>query len=167
MDKYQTIFPRLGALIIDGIILVPVGYFASFITFLFGTNPALVIISQFLTSAFAVFYTIMLHAKYGQTLGKMACGVKVIDISESDITLQQSIIRSSPQLIQLLFFLLIQASATSPETGINKFFFENGMAIYGGIFICWSLADTIVALADKEHRALHDFIAKTIVIKTK
>lgn len=35
-----------------------------------------------------------------------------------------------------------------------------------GLMWIWNIADVIVALSTEKHRALHDYIAGTVVVKT-
>jgi uncharacterized RDD family membrane protein YckC len=166
MDKYQTIGARFLALIIDAIVLLPIGFVSSFFMAVFGNTISVVYISQFFSLSLVVLYSIVLHAKYGQTLGKKVCSVKVFDISESEITLQQSIIRSSPQLVQLLLMVLAQASYFSSGSSIDQTIISYGVPIYAVLYVGWNIADIIVALSNDKHRALHDYISGTVVIKT-
>lgn len=189
MDKYQTISSRFFALFIDGIVLIPISFLIPFLTILSGINYSAIFVAEFFTSLLGVSYYIFLHAKYGQTLGKKICRVRVINSSEIDlnvdlinqpsitktpsekasysrITYQQSILRSSPQLVQIMGLVLGQASLNSDESVASKFYLEYGNGIIIGLIIVWTIADIIVALSNDKHRALHDYIAGTVVIKT-
>ena len=165
MDKYQTIGSRFGALIIDSLVLIPISIASQLLAVFFSNNQNFIYATQFFTTFLTTAYYVIMHARNGQTLGKLACKVKVVNLEEEDITLQQSIIRSLPQIIQLLMLALVPAIMKSPDNQINQFFLLYGVGFYGVFLIVWSLADIIVAFSSEKHRALHDFIAGTIVVK--
>ena len=53
-------------------------------------------------------YSVLMHGFWGQTIGKMLCGIKVIDISEKPITLFRAFLRDSvPIAIELLLVVYI------------------------------------------------------------
>ncbi|MEO6588303.1 MAG: RDD family protein, partial [Pyrinomonadaceae bacterium] len=118
-------------------------------------------------SAVPVLYIILLHGFYGQTLGKMAMKLKVLDISERPITFTQAVVRSLPQLLPVF----ISASALSNQISPQDDAFTNN--IFGIIltasyvlYSLWNLFDIIVCLSSDKKRALHDLIAGTVVVRT-
>src|SRR5688500_17287016 len=98
LEKYQTIGSRCVALIIDSIVLIPLWGLGSLINSSVGSTSLSTFVISTLASLTAVFYNILMHALFGQTLGKMLVKVKVLDISEVPINLGQAAIRSLPQL---------------------------------------------------------------------
>ncbi len=80
-EKYHTFWNRFLALIVDGLILWPLEWIDSYI--LSGTIGAVGIVAWgVIYSISTVFYYVAMHTMYGQTFGKMAAGVKVLNVSE-------------------------------------------------------------------------------------
>ena len=91
-EKYSTFAPRFWTGSVDGCVLWPVGFLAAVLLSLELPKVlvALITIVQTLTW---LAYTIHMHAKYGQTYGKMVCKVKVVDFqTEGAITFRQAFI---------------------------------------------------------------------------
>src|SRR5512145_457915 len=72
--KYTTGGRRFVAGIIDGIVLMPLALIHNRV---FGSNisPTLIIIWLLISFPAVWLYSVLMHGYYGQTLGKMACGV--------------------------------------------------------------------------------------------
>jgi uncharacterized RDD family membrane protein YckC len=162
MEKYQTLRRRFGALVIDSILLGIGNLIISYaLRLLIESNPTILWIAISLLNLMTVFYFILLHNFYGQTIGKKIAGVKVIDDSESPINFGQSVLRSLPQLIPALFTLTIINPNLYAEEGTSII---SSIILYAaGIF---NIFDIVVCLVNEKHRALHDYIAGTIVIRT-
>jgi uncharacterized RDD family membrane protein YckC len=80
MDKYNTLLKRIGAGIIDAVIFLPF----TFLDSLVGQNKFLFLFIGLLYIAAWSIYTIGLHSRYGQTVGKRIVGVKVCNIHETN-----------------------------------------------------------------------------------
>lgn len=163
MEKYNTFFKRFGAGIIDGMVFVPFSILASDVS----NNKALFIIVMFLYLLFWLIYTAGMHARFGQTLGKMATGIKVYNINEeSTITLTAAIARESfwcaAQLIALINFIFVTLERNAGEVILEKY---NDSAAF--ITICWILIELITMLTNLKRRSLQDFIANSVVIKIR
>ena len=167
MEKYQTIGHRFVALIIDALVMIPLGIAASLFT-TFAPNSKFDFLSSNLVSLAIVFYYILMHARYGQTLGKMAMKVKVLDISEQPITFTQSVIRSLPQMFPVFITASIASSDLISPSGNNTTgnFLSVATTVFYVSYFVWEIGDIISALISEKKRALHDFIAGTVVIKT-
>jgi uncharacterized RDD family membrane protein YckC len=160
MDKYETFGRRVGAAILDSFVLFPVGLGISFVFLLIGdAAPLLGSAAAGLVSAI---YYIFMHYRFGQTVGKMAARVKVLDDSENPINFGQAIIRSLPQLLAPMFAVSFSTAGEPPDGDSGGFW---ASMIYG-LTALFSVANVIVCLANEKRRALHDFIAGTIVVRT-
>lgn len=163
MEKYQTFGRRVGAWILDSFILFVVNWL---LTFALMTSPVLMadsapmMILWAIPGFIAALYDILMHYFRGQTLGKMAVKVKVLSDSETPINLGQSIARSLPQLLGPMFAVSFATAADSAEA-IN--YWDN---VLYGVTIAFSIVNAIVCLANEKRRALHDFIAGTVVVRT-
>ena len=165
MEKYQTVGARFVAMLIDLLLVVPIGLIDEGVKLLNIPQPILsiwVVISSF---AFAVYF-IITQGLYGQTLGKKLMKVKVVDISENPINFRHSILRELPNLI-FSFLSIFALSTPLLLDSEGKFDFSLNPisnAIYF-LMIAWGLADVVTALCNKKSRAIHDYIARTVVVK--
>jgi len=166
--KYQTGFKRLGAAIIDIIVFIPFILIEQWAQE--KNDNSSVIISYIILNAFLpLLYSIILHYRYGQTLGKWVVGVKVVDISElKGLTLKQSVVRDSFGLVTevagLVYFVTIFMNADRSEFLYDLY---NDYADFTTLpFFCWAGIELISMLMNRKRRAVHDFLAKSVVIRS-
>lgn len=152
-DKYQTFGPRFLASIVDGLIFLPLGLVNMAVVRL-EVSPAIHYLWVLLMTIAPLCYTVILHALYGQTLGKMAGKVKVVDLNENPITFHHAVLRSLPQI----FFSFAMIFFSSQ-------FDSNLLTVTIILYSIWSILDIIVFFVSDKRRALHDFVAGTVVIK--
>ena len=95
--RYQTFWPRFWAGFLDALVFFPFAM-VSMVAYREAVPIPLRVI-WYLTSAFAFLaYVVLMHARYGQTLGKMATHVKVLDVSESTgLPLRREVVVHFPQ----------------------------------------------------------------------
>lgn len=108
-----------------------------------------------------------MHAQFGQTAGKMATGVKIFDESEeSDITWTQAVLRD---IVPVFFFLVsviyLASIGTSIETALQTEATGFLLNAYVYASLAWGLAEVITMLFNSKRRAVHDFIARTVVVR--
>lgn len=164
-QKYQTGLKRLGAAIVDGIVFMPLLLVDQW---LLGKtdNNSLIISWTIFTTFLTLFYSIFAHYKYGQTIGKWVTGVKVLDISESNtLPLRQSILRDSfylvIEVIGLLYFMFLVL-----QTGKTEYILNDYRSFADQPILWWTLIELISMLTNPKRRAVHDFIARSVVIRT-
>lgn len=167
MEKYQTIGPRFLALLIDSLLMIPLSILIMALSG-FISSPKIGFLLTGALSAAPVIYTILMHAYCGQTLGKMAMKVIVLDISEHPVTFAQAVIRSLPQLVPVFIAASVSISTmTSPASNEAR---SDLLGIITSVayilYFVWQIGDIISALATEKKRALHDFIAGTVVVRT-
>jgi len=164
-QKYQTGLKRLGAAIVDGIVFMPLLLVDQW---LLGrtNNNSLIISWTIFTTFLSLFYSIFAHYRYGQTIGKWVVGVKVLDISETKtLSLRQSILRDSfylaIEIIGLLYFILLIF-----QTGKTEYIFNDYRSFAYQPILWWTLIELISMLTNQKSRAVHDFIARSVVVRT-
>ena len=119
-------------------------------------------IASFLAVLIAIAYFGLMHGSKGQTLGKMAGKLKVVNMDGSDITMGKGFARAflylGPNLLQpLAMFVIGMTPGANPALGAAQF-----LALAAGIYL---LANIILALVDRAmQRALHDRLAGTRVV---
>lgn len=166
MDKYNTVGSRFAASFIDGIIMIPVGILSGILPVM-GSFSKIAIVWNIIISLIPVIYTIWLHTVSGQTLGKMAMKVKVLDISERPITFTQAVIRSLPQMLPVFISAstFIRQIQSSTITEFSNDFFETVLTGAYIFYAVWLIGNIISALVTEKKRALHDLIAGTVVVR--
>ncbi len=162
-SKYQTGWARFWAAFIDGLVFLPLGFIEDY--FLLPTENKLGMISWIIFTALLSYaYSVLLHAKYGQTLGKMALKVKIIDQSETkSITFRQAFMRDSVgmaiSLVAVIFLFFQFADVKLIEKNYDEFLMP--------WFFSWIIIELVTMLFNQKRRAVHDFIAGTVVVRTK
>ncbi len=163
-DKYLTFWPRFWAPDIDNVVLwIPTSLipYAIYRTFDLEGNAANLLFG--LVCFINFLYTIYFHGMYGATIGKMITKVEVVDaISEGPITFKQAIMRDSPPII-ISIIILLYAFTTGNDISEDNFEHFSYMPM---IALLWFLAEVITMLTNKKRRALHDYIAGTVVIRS-
>jgi uncharacterized RDD family membrane protein YckC len=167
MDKYKTFGPRFWAGFVDGLVFLPINVFDSYLS-----SPArgpTILISWAIVSYSAFWlYSVSLHARYGQTLGKRAMHVKVMDVSEERIpSLRQAFLRDVGYIAlntSSLIYFIYTVVAHKYVTGTEQVNSLPGM-ILAFASLGWFLLEVITMLTNSKRRAIHDLIAKTVVLK--
>ncbi len=157
--KYTSFWDRLFAGIVDGIVFIPLGIIQLYFLDVDSPQTAFFIVAL-VNAALFYGYSIIMHHKFGQTLGKMALSIKVIDEDEEtmNITLKQAFLRDC---IPLAFDLIIFTTALVSLVRTDHFddsYFDLPETI-------WFLVELITMMTNSKRRAAHDFLAKTVVVK--
>ena len=118
------------------------------------------------TIQFAV-YSITLHALCGQTFGKIALDVKVVDhVSEKDISFKQAFLRDCVPVVMLLLLIVISIFIPDEKAQEVPEWLFYGMMVFGFSYFLWHLLEIVTMLFNEKNRALHDIIAGTVVVRT-
>ncbi len=156
-DIYWTGLERLVAAIIDAIVLaLPFVVIAANTRLLSESiDRTLGIVNTFIP----LIYSVFMHYRYGQTIGKMVMKVKVVDLSgNKSISLKQAVLRDSIWIVLQLLDFVIEYYRLDDLHKLR-------MTDVNNIAICWTLLQLISMLTNSKRRAIHDFIAGTVVIK--
>ena len=108
-NKYSNFWRRFFAILVVSIVFLPLEWIDDYV--LSGViNSGGVFAWGVAYSLIGITYYVGMHAKYGQTIGKMVTRVKVVDISESrNLTLKQSCMRDIVPIILIPFQLYLYA----------------------------------------------------------
>jgi uncharacterized RDD family membrane protein YckC len=162
-DKYRTGLKRLLAAIVDGIVFMPLLLVDKWL-YSSNHNPTLLTIWLIFTSFLPILYSIILHYKYGYTIGKWVARVKVLDVSETHtLTLKQSIMRDIVLLLVQaigLFYILVYVIQNNGGSFISDYDDFAGMPLF-----IWTIAELISMITNAKRRAIHDLIAKSVVVR--
>ena len=168
MEKYRTFWPRFWAGFVDGLVFLPVTLFDKYLSSPAREPGVLIAWAIFSYSAFWV-YSVLMHARYGQTLGKKALGVKVLDVSEERIpSLRQAFLRDVVYVALSVFSLIFFIYLVAAHKYVDESVLENSLPgrIFGYASLGWFLLEIATMLTNSKRRAFHDFIANTVVVKT-
>lgn len=174
---YAGFWARLGSLLLDGIIMMPVIFLTLYLN---GLGKNIYFITFIPNFIFGLWYGIYLPKKYGGTPGKLIVGIKIIRIDGQAIDWKESFLRYSINFALILFSVimmtvcLLQADdsvytslswlkQTQYLMSLSPTFFK----VHTWISNIWIYGELAVLLTNKRKRAIHDFIAETVIVKAK
>jgi len=164
INKYSTFIPRFFASIIDGIVISIISASLVFLGSKLGGNGQVVF--EYIDAVQFVVYSVTLHAIYGQTLGKMALEVKVVDcITEKNISTKQAMLRDCVPIAMIVLGILTSISIQLTGTNQVPDWLLYGTLVFTASFSIWHLLEIVTMLFNEKRRALHDFIAGTVVVR--
>jgi len=168
---------RFGAIWIDLIVLLPFLILFEYLESLHRTVRFFTVVPSTL---FFWAYQIYFHARWGATVGKMVTGVQITRLDGTPIGYREALKRFSVDSVLGLWMIAAQLFALSRMTDgdfANLAWLERTEhlatlmpAWYKPLTYlqsAWFWSECIVLLTNKRRRALHDFIAGTVVIKKK
>jgi uncharacterized RDD family membrane protein YckC len=171
--RYAGFWPRLLAGLLDFLVFLPMVALYLWASS-FSRNIALFIEVPY--DLLWPLYSIFFHARWGQNIGKMLAGIRVVRLDGTQITWREAMLRFS---IDTVFAV---ASAISNFIGLLQFppeqyqalgWFERTgrvgeLAPFSSELVVamnlWVWSELIVLLLNRKRRALHDFIAGTVVV---
>lgn len=158
---------RVGAQIIDSLVFLPIAILSFWNMFSVKSMILLVFVSLP-----GLIYKPFMESFYGATLGKMACGIKVIDESGNRVSLPVAYARFFPFLLQgaiglVSMFIIF----SSPQFESVKWFTDLAQVQQGDFLRPISMVMNIVVFVDCvvvaftfRKRALHDMLAETFCV---
>ena len=172
---YGGFWRRLGAIFIDVALMVPVASLLYMIERQNRTMPLILILPNL---AFAAWYSIFLVVRLGGTPGKLAMGLRITMLDGRPVTLRAAALRHSVDFAFVVISTVVVAVATTklPEaTFFTSNFIDRARALepfyprwYDVVDVAgsvWMWSELVVLLTNRKRRALHDFIAGTVVIR--
>ncbi len=166
VTRYSTFWRRFWAACIDGFFFVIVLYIeCKLLGVEFDSQDRFL---QALNGVQLAIYAILMHGFFGQTLGKMAMGVKILNHdTETRITLKQALRRESVNLfLNVTWVLFILAIAISIGlSGAVSTGFTVAIVGFSLLTALWGLSEFVTMLFNEKRRALHDFIGRTVVVR--
>jgi uncharacterized RDD family membrane protein YckC len=172
--NYATFWQRFAAGWIDFFVLLPLILAHSWLESISRLAALLLVIPM--ASAYAA-YTIYCHARFGQTVGKHAMGIRVVRVSGERIGWREAWLRSS---VDVAFAALEAIASYVALTSIADVDYYRGwmqrgeslralepdwLAWTSAASQVWVWSEVVVMLSNKRRRALHDFIAGTVVAR--
>lgn len=173
-SKYATFWRRVGAILLDGLIFLPVASGALFLAHA-SSDPMSQSAPGLIASLLYCLYSIILHGRNGQTVGKLATGVRVLDLAEERLTVAQAITRDLvPLSLSIASFVVIVnvglpaglsgVGSASLMPGLDFARLTPGLALLAINFI-WGLLEILTMTTNRRRRAVHDLIAGSVVVR--
>jgi uncharacterized RDD family membrane protein YckC len=173
---YSGFWPRLGAMLLDGIIMIPVLIVTIFLD---SFDKHLNLLTLFAHFLFNFWYSVYLPYKYGGTPGKLIVGIRIVKLDASAIGWREAVLRESVYLIiSVIDAIIMTAAIFMADNEVYKNLgwvqqmeyldsFAVGSGIRTSLLQLWTWSEMIVLLTNKRKRAIHDFIAGTVIVKSK
>ena len=163
IERYSTFWPRFCAPSIDQIVLWPIVSLVPAIIYTVWELTEMMNTALILgVPTTYILYSIYYHGRYGATIGKYLCKVKVVDAqSEAPISMKQAFLRDCiPFAIVVL--ILIHVLIMGPEAQIGN---KSPTSFLSWTYLLWFIVEVLTMLTNSKRRALHDFIAGTFVVR--
>ena len=174
--RYAGFWPRLGALLLDFLIFLPLialQIWALQHYRLFG------LYSLVPGTLLGLFYSVYLVRRYGGTPGKLIVGIRIRKLFGEPVGYREAFLRYLPDCVfgLLISVALIIAVFQMSDTEYHALSFhervvrmhELAPSWYKPTEIVqnvWFWGELLVLLTNRKRRALHDFIAGTVVVHT-
>lgn len=160
--RYRTLHRRLLAMWGDSTIFMVIGWFWLVPTELF-TSPLLQALGLLGLDIGFYFYRALGHAVSGQTVGKRLAKLRVVGVGGSAITMRQAFTREAVLLagyavsfVAMVLYVALKQS-TPPPTAV--------LTVLSVVIFLGFCGDPLFALLNPSRRALHDVLARTVVVR--
>ena len=164
-DLYKTFWPRLGAAFLDTAALAPLIWIDQ-VLWNFTDSSILLFLWVLIYQAVSLIYYIGFVYLFGQTPGKMATGVLISDNNNQQLTLNQAILRNIITVIVAPIFIVLVASNLLAGQLANRGLGDAQFMIWFlAIALGWAVLEFITMLFNSRRRAIHDWIAGTVVVR--
>ncbi len=174
---YAGFWIRLGSLFLDFLFILPVTFLTLYLD---GLGKNVYFYTLIPNLAFQIWYYIYLPKKYGGTAGKLVAGVKIIRLDGKPIGWKEAILRHSVMFVLTILssIWMINCLMQADETifmslgwlqrsqylmTLSPDFFK----FYTWVSNIWIYSEFIVLLTNERKRAIHDFIAGTVIVRAK
>jgi uncharacterized RDD family membrane protein YckC len=174
---YAGFWIRFGSLLLDILIIMPVVFIFLYLNGL-SKNACFYTVIPFLI--FHFWYNIYLVQKNGGTPGKLISGITILKTDGTDLTWREAILRhivsfSLTIFISIITIIALSQSDTEYYESLNwmkkQQYLMTLLPVYFSVNTwasnIWTYSELFVLLFNKRKRALHDFIAETVIVRTK
>ena len=163
-SKYRTGPRRIAASIADRMLFFPLLWVEQWLYY--HSSPAAVFFSWLvLCAVLHLLYSVVMHNRYGHTLGKWLFGVRVMDLSETRyLTLSEACRRESVYLMIevtgiLIFFYMLMNNGDSGNL------YESYRNLVRNVGLIWVWLILISMLSNPKRRSIHDYLGGSVVVR--
>jgi uncharacterized RDD family membrane protein YckC len=177
MNNFATFWQRFVAMWVDVLVFVPLMFLQAGIESISKVTALLVfLVYMSLTLAYPIYG----HGRFGRTVGKWVMGIRVVRFTGGPLRWRDAWLRSVVDLCVAGFTVCGRVVALMAITDAE--FYNVGWYARGGnlvahepastkwviwIGVVWFYSEVVTMLFNKRRRALHDFIAGTVVISDR
>ena len=172
---YAGFGPRLASLLLDAVIMMPLIFI---ILYLNSSSKYMFFYTIIPNLIFGLWYNIYLPKKYGGTPGKLIMGMQILNLNGKSIGWKEAFLRHLIILLLTIFstILMIDALLAADNTTFQNLSWLKQsqylmslspilFTIYTWLTNIWSWSELIVLLTNPRKRALHDYVAGTVIVK--
>ncbi|MDR2674823.1 MAG: RDD family protein [Opitutaceae bacterium] len=173
--RYAGFWPRLASLLLDALILAPI----VMLVFWGQANFRLFRVYCFLPMVLlGLFYSVHLVRRHGGTPGKLIMGIRIRKLDGGPVGCKEAFLRYLPDFVLSALSSLALICPVLHMTGleyqaltfteINRRVIETAPSWHKPlqwIQTAWVWGELVVLLTNSRRRALHDFIAGTVVVR--
>ena len=164
-DKYDTFRLRVAAAIIDGFVLLPITLSIQWLYTLNIESHVTFLIFLF-ESAYFYLYSFVMHGMRGQTVGKIYVKVKVLDVAENKLGYKRAALRDGIGMVMSMVYAILVHSQIIDGIDPDDIEFNSGiLTVFAYFTVIWFITELVTMLFNNKRRALHDFIAGSVVVK--
>lgn len=174
---YAGFWLRLGSSLLDFVFTVPV---IILVQYLNGFGKDVYFYTCVPSLIFGLWYYIYLPKKYGGTPGKLAAGITIVRLDGAAIGWMEAILRHIVLAALTLAGIIVMVFALGKADEVTFMSYSwwqqsqylvslspMPFNIYSWATNIWVWGEFIVLLTNKRRRAVHDFIAGTVIVKKK
>jgi uncharacterized RDD family membrane protein YckC len=175
MKVHAGFWKRFCAGFVDALILMPIAFGLAYLE---GFSKTLAILITIPSTVLFAMYSVYFHAHFGGTLGKIGVKIRVTKPDGTRIGWLEAWKRSSVDLVFASVMLIVEIWAlihvdsleyTSggfwDRTQLLQSHYPAWIGILTFLQQVWIWSEAFVCLLNKRRRAIHDFIAGTVVIQ--
>ncbi len=177
MTQYGTFGQRFAAMWIDFFVLLPLLVVQGLLNSI-SKGVALALVIPMAVAYVA--YPIYCHGRFGQTVGKSLMGIRVVRTTGERIGWREAFMRSSVDVFFAALgiigsFVALSSLNDADYLGVGWMQRAQNVAAHEPAWLAWTgtatnlwvWSEVVVILFNKRRRALHDFIAGTLVISER
>ena len=172
--RYAGFWARFASMLLDGLILTPITGLDWFGSRHFRLFDLYVLVPLLI---FQLFWSVWLVRRFGGTPGKLIMGLRIRKVNGEPVGYREALLRCSVDLVLGMLTsiagIMAATQMTDHEFGTLGFAAQQDRlaALQPGwskpvmlAFQIWTWGELIVLLTNRKRRALHDFLAGTVVV---
>jgi uncharacterized RDD family membrane protein YckC len=173
---YATFGQRFLAALIDALVFLPLIFGPLLLQ---GASKPIDIFTMSLLSLVGWLYNVYFHARWGQTIGKMAMKIRVVRVGGSRIGWGNALRRHSVDGVFAILSMIAQgasilhvpdaqyaAAGWMERAKLLADATPTGLRWVNTAAAIWGWGEILTMLSNRRRRALHDFLGGTVVVKT-
>ena len=174
--RYAGLGPRLAANLLDFVIMIPL----IALSFWGSSHFRLFDVYYFLPSLLlGLFYTVYLVRRYGGTPGKLLVGIRIRKLDGEPVGYREAFLRDLPDALfgilssvgMILYVINLSDTEYHSSSLIERSkrmaeLAPSWLAPLQWLDMAWFWCELLVLLTNRKRRAIHDFIAGTVVVHT-